>query len=409
MARVERFQAVRPAPERAAAVASVPYDVVDTEEARALAAGNPWSFLHVIRPEIDLSPEIDVHAPEVYAQAGRAYHALLDQGALQRDGEPALFLYRQIMGGHAQTGFMAVCAVDEYDDDTIKKHEKTRPDKEDDRVAHVLAVAAHDEPVFLAYRDEPVLDALLAQGSAGAPLYDFTAPDGVRHTVWKAPDPGAIERAFLPVPALYVADGHHRSAAASRARAQVRDERRARDEGGAGEHDRFLAVVFPAGQLQILPYHRVVHDLHGHTAETLRAQLAAVGALRDGGPAPSGRGRVSVYLDGRWHEWQAPPSALDNPDPVASLDAAILQDLVLAPLLGIDNPRTSPRIDFVGGIRGPQELVRRVEKRGTGVAFALHPVSMEQLMAVADAGLVLPPKSTWFEPKLRSGLAIHEM
>src|SRR4051794_23879565 len=222
MARVERFRAVRPAPERAAEVASVPYDVVDTDEARELAQGKPWSFLHVIRPEIDLPAEIDPHAAEVYAQAGLAYRWMVGEGVLQRDEEPAIFLYRQIMDGHAQTGFFAACAVDEYDDDTIKKHEKTRPDKEDDRVAHILAVSAHDEPVFLAYRDEALLDELIAEGCAGTPLYDFTAPDDVQHTVWRAPDATSVERAFLAVPALYVADGHHRSAAASRARARRR-------------------------------------------------------------------------------------------------------------------------------------------------------------------------------------------
>jgi len=409
MARVEAFRAVRPAVERAGQVASVPYDVVDTEEARVLAEGNPWSFLHVIRPEIDLRPELDPHAPEVYEQAGLAYRWMLGENVLVRDEEPAIFLYRQVMGRHAQTGFMAVCAVDEYDDDTIKKHEKTRQDKEDDRVAHLLAVGAHDEPVFLAYRDESSLDELLEEGTAGQPLYDFEAPDGVRHTVWRAPDPASIAKAFAKVPALYVADGHHRSAAASRARAQRRGELQKLGKPTSGEHDRFLAVVFPAGQLQILPYHRVVHDLNGRSTEEFLAALRATGTVRDGKPLPSGRGRVSVYLDGHWHEWEAPADALANPDPVASLDAAILQDRVLAPLLGVDDPRTSTRIEFVGGIRGPEELVRRVQKRGQGVAFALHPVSMEQLMAVADAGRVLPPKSTWFEPKLRSGLAIHEM
>lgn len=404
MATLRPFRAVRPRPELAADVASVPYDVVDTAEARALAAGNPVSFLHVIRPEIDLPEGTDPHADEVYAQGAAAYRRLLDDGVLRRDERPSLFVYRQVMGEHAQLGVMGCCAVDEYDDDRIKKHEKTRPDKEDDRVRHLLAQQAHAEPVFLAHRDDEAIDAAVARVVAGEPLYDFTAADGVRHTVWRTDEPAAaaLERAFAAVPALYVADGHHRCAAASRARAAVRSE------GNAGEADHFLAVVFPAGQLQILPYHRVVHDLNGMTADELLARLRGVVTVCPGAPIPSGRGRFATYLDGRWHEVEAPPALLADPDPVAGLDAAILQSLVLGPLLGIDDPRTSERIEFVGGIRGPEELVRRVERRGGGVAFALHPVSMDQLMAVADAGRVLPPKSTWFEPKLRSGLAVHE-
>ena len=414
MATVRPFRAVRPATaDLAVRVASVPYDVVDTAEARQLAAGNPISFLHVIRPEIDLPEGTDPHTEEVYAQGAKAYRQLVADGVLARDDEPALFVYRQIMNGHAQLGVMGCASVDEYDDDTIKKHEKTRPDKEDDRVRHLLSLPAHSEPVFLAYRDEAAIDTVVARIAAGEPLYDFTAVDGVQHTVWRADDAAAreLETAFANVPALYVADGHHRCAAASRARAAVR--RACANQAGHDvarvEADNFLAVVFPAGQLQILPYHRVVHDLHGMNADELLARLREVMTVSAGGPVPSGRGRFSMYLAGAWHELAAAESAIADPDPVASLDAAILQSLVLAPLLGIDDPRTSQRIEFVGGIRGPQELVRRVEKRGNGVAFALHPVSMEQLMAVADAGRVLPPKSTWFEPKLRSGLAIHEM
>ncbi|HEV8238047.1 MAG TPA: DUF1015 family protein [Thermoanaerobaculia bacterium] len=413
MATVRPFRAVRPATaELAARVASVPYDVVDTAEAKQLAAGNPISFLHVIRPEIDLPEGTDPHDDEVYAQGATAYKHLLCDGVLARDDEPALFVYRQVMNGHAQLGVMGCASVDEYDDDLIKKHEKTRPDKEDDRVRHLLSLPAHSEPVFLAYRDEAAIDAVVARIVAGEPLYDFTAVDGVQHTVWRADAAAAaeLEAAFAGVPALYVADGHHRCAAASRARAAVR--RSAGDAAGhdvgAVEADNFLAVVFPAGQLQILPYHRVVHDLNGMTADELLARLRELMTVSPGGPVPSGRGRFSMYLAGAWHELAAPPAAIGDPDPVASLDAAILQSLVLAPLLGIDDPRTSQRIEFVGGIRGPEELVRRVDRRGEGVAFALHATSMAELMAVADAGRMMPPKSTWFEPKLRSGLAVHE-
>ena len=413
MSTVRPFRAVRPAtPDLAARVASVPYDVVDTAEAKGLASGNPVSFLHVIRPEIDLPEGTDSHADEVYAQGSHAYRTLVADGTLVHDGEPGLFVYRQVMGDHAQLGVMGCCAVDEYDDDTVKKHEKTRPDKEDDRVRHLLSLPAHSEPVFLAYHDEPAIDDVVARVVAGEPLYDFTAVDGVGHTVWRADAAAAkeIEEAFRGVPALYVADGHHRCAAASRARAAVRRAcaDRAGHDVGSVEADNFLAVVFPAGQLQILPYHRVVHDLNGMTADELLARLREVMTVGPGGPVPSGRGRFSMYLAGAWHELAAPEAALADPDPVASLDASILQSLVLAPLLGIDDPRTSQRIEFVGGIRGPEELVRRVDRRCDGVAFALHPTSMDELMAVADASRMMPPKSTWFEPKLRSGLAVHE-
>jgi uncharacterized protein (DUF1015 family) len=404
MATLRPFRALRPRPDLAARVASVPYDVVDTAEARQLAVGNPVSFLHVIRPEIDLPPEVDVHAPEVYAQGAAALRRLVDDGVLLRDREPGLFLYRQVMDGQAQTGMMGCVTVDEYDRDLIKKHEKTRPDKEDDRVRHILTSAAHAEPVFLTYAGRPEIDALVAATSASPPLYDFTAADGVQHTVWQVAAPAPLTAAFAAVPALYVADGHHRCAAASRAAAA----RRAAG-AGEGEHDAFLAVLFPAGQLRILPYNRVVHDLGGLTPPAFLSRLRAVAEVRDGGPTPGGRGRFAMYLDGRWYEVAAPAERLADPDPVAALDAAILQSLVLAPLLGIDDPRTATRIDFVGGIRGSGELVKRVQARGDGVAFALHPVSLEQLMAVADAGAVLPPKSTWFEPKLRSGLAVHEL
>ena len=403
MATLHPFRALRPRPDAAERVASVPYDVVDAAEARQLAAGNPWSFLHVVRPEIDLPAGTDPHAPEVYAQGAAALAGLVAQGVLERDAAPGLFLYRQVMGERAQTGVMGLVSVAEYDRDLIKKHERTRPDKEDDRVQHVLVTRTHAEPVLLAYRGRPEIDAMVARDTAAPPLYDFTAADGVRHTVWRAGDPAALAAAFAPVPALYVADGHHRCAAASRAAAELRSS------APDGEHERFLAVVFPADQLAILPYNRVVHDLAGQTPQELLTRLGEVAEVRPGGPRPGGRGRFAMYLAGNWFEVTPPAELLADPDPVASLDAAILQALVLAPLLGIADPRTSERIEFVGGIRGSDELARRVERRGDGVAFALHPVGLDQLMAVADAGGVLPPKSTWFEPKLRSGLAVHEL
>jgi uncharacterized protein (DUF1015 family) len=408
MAELRPFRALRPRPDMAAKVASVPYDVVDTAEARELAAGNPHSFLHVVRPEIDLPETTDIHDDAVYAQAPKALSRLVGEGVLVRDEEPALYLYRQIMDGHAQIGVVGCAAVDEYDRDLVKKHEKTRPDKEDDRTRHVLTLSAHAGPVFLTYRGTERIDAAVERVvSAEEPLYDFVAVDGVAHTVWRVPDGAEIAAAFREVPATYVADGHHRAASASRARAA----RRAASERFTGDEEVnfFLAVLFPGDQLRILPYNRVVHDLNGLSPEAFLARLRDIMAVTPAGPpSPDRKGRFAMYLGGAWHRLEAPREAVEADDPVASLDAAILQDLVLGPVLGIDDPRTSARISFVGGIRGTGELVRRVEANRDGVAFSLHPVSMDELMAVADAGRVLPPKSTWFEPKLRSGLLIHE-
>ncbi len=411
MAVLQSFAALRPQPELAERVASVPYDVVNSAEARALAAGNEFSFLHVVRPEIDLPEGTDPHADEVYAQAKRGLDRLVATGALLRDEEPALYLYRQVMGEHAQVGIVGVCSVDEYDADVIKKHEKTRKDKEDDRTRHVMTLRAHAGPVFLTYRGEQAINQLVAAAMRDLkPLYDFVAPDGVGHTVWRVSGAPAeeLERAFAAVPALYVADGHHRSASASRARAAARAENPRHD--GTEEYNRFLAVLFPAEELRIMAYNRVVHDLNGLSPEQFMARVKENFEVVPGAqPEPGKRGRFSMYLGGEWFELRAPSELLEVEDPVASLDAAILQSHLLGPVLGIDDPRTSERIDFVGGIRGTGELVKRVEARGgAGVAFSLYPLGVEQLMAVADAGRVLPPKSTWFEPKLRSGLLIHE-
>jgi uncharacterized protein (DUF1015 family) len=410
--------ALRPRPEEAAAVAAVPDDVVSTEEARALAEGNPHSFLHVTRPEIDLAPGVDPHAEHVYALGRRNLEHLAAEGVLLRDPIAALYPYRLEADGHRQTGIMACFAVDDYDAGRIKIHEKTRPDKEDDRTRHLLAMGCHPEPVFLTYRAEAEVDRLVEEVvETQAPLYDFTAPDGVRHTMWRVTAHEHLVEAFAAVPALYVADGHHRSAAASRARRELA----AAAAGGAAEaapadpsdpvpRDRFLATVFPHDQLRILPYHRLVRDLGGLAPAELLVRLGeTMERVEPGGPEPGGKGRFSMYLDGRWHLLAAPRALVEDPDPVESLDAAILQAAVLAPLLGIDDPRTSERIDFVGGVRGTGELARRVDAGEAAVAFSLHPLSLDELMAVADAGRVLPPKSTWFEPKLRSGLVVHEL
>ncbi len=407
MAELRPFRALRPRPDLASKVASVPYDVVDTAEARELAAGNPHSFLHVVRPEIDLPPETDIHDDEVYEQAPRALARLVEDGSLLRDDDRALYLYRQIMGNHAQIGVVGCASVDEYDRDLIKKHEKTRPDKEDDRTRHVLTLSAHAGPVFLTYRGTARIDAAVESVTATEePLYDFVAVDGVAHTVWKVPDPVELEEAFREVPALYVADGHHRAASASRARAARRDE--AESFSGDEEVNSFLTVLFPGEQLQILPYNRFVHDLFGASEAEFLERLGEVMKVTPGGPpSPDRKGAFSMYLGGEWFHLEAPRAAVEADHPVDSLDAAILQERVLGPILGIDSPRTSTRIDFVGGIRGTDELVKRVRDTG-GVAFSVFPLGVGELMAVADAGLVLPPKSTWFEPKLRSGLLIHE-
>jgi uncharacterized protein (DUF1015 family) len=406
--RLNPFRAVRPVPERAADVAAVPYDVVNRAEAAELARGNPLSFLHVGRSDIDLPPEVDPHDPRIYAQARQALDRLLAEGTLLRDPEPALYLYRQIMDGREQTGIVGCVHVDEYERDLIRKHEKTRPDKEDDRTRHVLTLNANAEPVFLTYRSRGDIDAMAGSVARSAPLYDFTTSDRVRHTVWRIADPAPVVRAFLAVSHAYVADGHHRSASAWRAG----KERRAANPRHRGneEYNWFLAVLFPAEQLRILPYNRVVRDLNGLEKFELLARLGRVGQLTPSHDStPSRAGNFGVYLAGAWYLLELDPSTIDRDDPIGSLDVSLLQDRVLAPILGIGDPRTDQRIDFVGGIRGTAELERRVNSGEMAVAFSLYPTTLEQLMAVADSGQVMPPKSTWFEPKLRSGLFVHEL
>ncbi|MEW6321742.1 MAG: DUF1015 family protein [Acidobacteriota bacterium] len=403
MALVFPFAALRPAPEAVARVAAVPYDVVSTDEARALADGNPLSFLHVSRPEIDLPATADIHGDEAYAQAAKAFAALRSAAPLQVEERPSIYVYRLRMGRHEQTGVAACFSIDEYDRDLIRKHEKTRPDKEDDRTRHMLAIRAQTGPVLLTYEASAAVDAAVAHAANEAPLYDFTAPDGVGHTVWRAPDADAraMVAAFADVPCLYIADGHHRAASAARAR------RALAAAAGPGEHDRMLAVAFPDNQMQILPYNRVVADLGGLTPTGLLTALRAKLLVEEGGPpAPEQPGRVAMYLDGRWFTLtlpDAPPGA----DAAAALDVSRLQDLVIGPLLGVGDVRTDTRIDFVGGIRGTAALEARVHAGRAAVAFSLYPVSVRDLMRIADAGGIMPPKSTWFEPKLRDGLLSH--
>jgi uncharacterized protein (DUF1015 family) len=402
MATLVPFRALRPPPSLAERVASPPYDVVSTKEARALAAGNPDSFLRVSRPEIDLADGIDEHSEPVYAKGAENLAELVRRGVLRGEAEPRFYVYAQRMGAHRQTGLVACASVDEYDRDTIKKHEKTRADKEDDRVRHIDTLSAHDEPVFLTYRAVGEIDRAVEEVKRAAPEYDLVTKDGVAHQLWVVP-PGIgdrLEGLFRDVPALYVADGHHRSAAASRVHA--------RRAGQPGDHGAFLAVVFPHDQMQILAYNRLVRDPRRRSPSEL---LAALRAVMDVEPArdalPAAPLSFGVYLDGRWWRARVRPGSFDAGDPVAALDCSIVQDQLLAPLFGISDPRTSKDVDFVGGIRGPQELERRVKEEGWSLALHLFPTRIEQLIAVSDAGKLMPPKSTWFEPKLRSGLFVH--
>jgi len=404
--RLNPFRAVRPAPELAARVAAVPYDVVNRAEAAELARGNPHSFLHIGRSDIDLPEDVDPYDPRIYAQAREALERFQTAGTLRKDASPSIYIYRQVMDGRTQTGIVGCVHIDDYERDVIRKHEKTRPDKEDDRTRHVLTLMANAEPVFLTYRGRREVDRVVAPTLDTPPLYDFVAPDGVRHTVWRAPDPGAVVAAFRDVPHAYVADGHHRSASAWRAGKELR----AGGKQGDGEHDWFLAVLFPAEQLRILPYNRVVRDLHGLGVKEALARIARVGKVSVTDDAtPRRPGEFCFFLAGRWYRLELDEATIDRSDPIGSLDVSLLQDRVLGPILGIGDPRTDKRIDFVGGVRGAAELERRVNSGEMAIAFSLFPTTLEQLMAVADAGKVMPPKSTWFEPKLRSGLFVHEL
>ncbi len=401
--RLHPFQGLVPDPALAPEVACVPYDVVNTAEAAALAAGRPHSLLHVDRAEIGLPPETDPYSDAVYARARANFDALQLKGVLRRETEPCLYLYQQRMGDHVQRGLVAGCHVEDYDSGLIKRHEKTRKDKEDDRTRLIDTLGADTGPVFLTYRDQPSLTALADALVRTAPQHDFTAPDGIRHTVWRIPGGAEWIRAFAAVPVTYIADGHHRAASAARV-ARLRRERNPAHRGDE-EYNWFLCVLFPASELKILPYNRIVVDLHGLAPEAFLAEVRARFGLREGAsPAPAAVGQVSMYLGGKWYGLNCTPAP--DADPVARLDVSVLQDRLLGPVLGIADVRTSKRIDFVGGIRGTAELSKRVDAEG-GVAFSMYPVTLTQLMDIADAGQIMPPKSTWFEPKLRSGLFIH--
>ena len=396
MAALFPFRALRPRPPDAAEVAAVPYDVVDTEEARTLADGKPLSFLRVSRAEIDLPAGVNPYDDDVYARAQQNFEALKSR-SLVLESEPSVYFYRLRMGPHQQTGVAACYSLDEYDRDIIKKHERTRPDKEDDRTRHMLALRAQTGPVFLTYRSSDAVDRIAARVAQAPPLFDFEAADGIQHTLWRATNADAAETvaAFAAIPALYIADGHHRAASAARARAGLR-----------GDVDSFLAVAFPHDQVQILAYNRIVRNLGGLTPPAFVEALRTRFSVDSGPPVPARRGEIAMYFQGEWRTLR-PQVGPDPSDAIASLDVSVLQDELLAPILGIRDVRTDKRIDFVGGAKGSAALQRAVDEGEAAVAFSLYPVSVADLMAVSDAGAIMPPKSTWFEPKLRDGLLIH--
>jgi uncharacterized protein (DUF1015 family) len=405
---IRPFNALRPQPEQAAAIASVPYDVVNTEEARALAANNPLSFLHVSRPEIDLPEGTDVHSDPVYRRAGENFEKLIKEGPLVTEDTPSIYLYRLVMGEHEQIGVVACCSIDEYDQDLIRKHERTRRDKEDDRTQHMLVLRAQTGPVFLTYRANREIDTMVMETMMANAIFDFTAADGVQHTVWRVPDPVRFIHSFREVPFLYIADGHHRAASAARARAELKEQ--SFSHTGDSDYNFFLAVIFPDDQVQILAYNRAVRDLNGLSAtEFLEALRQSFEVSEDASDTPAKRGEWSMYLEGRWYTLKLRADAVQPAGVVASLDVSVLQDRVLDPILGIKDVRTDKRIDFIGGIRGSAELRRLVDEGKAAVAFSLYPTTMADLLSVSDAGEIMPPKSTWFEPKLRDGLLIHKI
>ncbi|HEX8180863.1 MAG TPA: DUF1015 family protein [Pyrinomonadaceae bacterium] len=410
MAVIYPFRALRPPVAKVEQVASVPYDVVNTAEARQLAADNPLSLLHVTRPEIDLPDGTDIYSDAVYQRAGENFQRLIESCPLTEEAEPSLYLYRLVMGAHEQVGVAACCSIDEYDNDLIRKHERTRPDKEDDRTRHMLTLRAQTGIVFLTYQADRRIDALVAGETSGPPLYDFTAPDGIRHTLWRAPAPQQLVRAFGEVPLLYIADGHHRAASASRARATLRAQNA--QHTGDEEYNRFLAVIFPSDQVQILSYNRVVKDLNGLQPDAFMARVMEQFDVDENGtPQPPAPGHFSMYLGGRWYglKFNGDTAHDAAADPTATLDVSILQAHLLDPVLGIKDVRTDKRIDFVGGIRGPAELERLVDAGRAAVAFSLPATTIDDLLRVSDANGIMPPKSTWFEPKLRDGLLIHRI
>jgi uncharacterized protein (DUF1015 family) len=404
MATIKPFPALRPDPQHASRICELPYDVMSSEEARQVAAGNPLSFLHVSKPEIDLASGVDVHSEAVYAKGRENFQRLIAQGALAQDQTPCFYLYRQIMGSHSQVGIVAAASCEDYLKGIIRKHELTRPDKEDDRVHHIESLRAQTGPAFLTYRSSATINQLVATASARTPSVDFTAADSVRHTAWvvdNASELSALEAAFATIPFLYIADGHHRSAAAARIHRSV-------PENSAAAC--FLSVIFPHDQVRILPYNRVLKDLNGMTPSQILEKLDGVFILQQAAsPTPARRHELCLFLDGKWLTLHFRPRFAATSDPIEKLDVNLLQNYVLDPIFNIRDPRTSNRIQFVGGIRGTAELEKLVSSGEFACAFSMHPTSIEELMTIADAGGIMPPKSTWFEPKLRDGMFCYRI
>ena len=413
MAIFKPFKAFRPQSSFAQAVASKPYDVLDSSEAKDEAEGNPHSFLRVIKPEIELSEETDPYSEEVYEKGRENFLKLCKEGVFKQDSTPSYYLYRLTMNGRSQTGLVGCCDYQEYYDGRIKKHELTRTVKENDRVRHVECLNANAEPVFFSYRGVSGINEFVDRALKGIPVFDFLAEDGVRHELWTisgGDDVAFLEKAFLSVPDLYVADGHHRTAAAARVGQKRKDSNS--DHRGNEEYNFFMAVLFPDDQLEIFDYNRVVKDLNGLSPSDFLSALSSdfeIRPARQSCPRPSGLRQFSLYLDGAWHELTAKTASLSSGSPIGDLDVTLLSEKVLGPILGITDLRNDNRIDFVGGIRGLEELERRVDSGEMAAAFALFPVSMDQLLGIADAGEIMPPKTTWFEPKLRSGLFVHDL
>ena len=407
MASLHPFRALRPAPSAAAAVSSVPYDVVSTEEARELATGNPLSFLHVTRSEIDLPNDTDPYSARVYTKARENLVALRERAPLVVDDTPSLYFYRLKMGAHEQTGIAGCFSVDEYQSDVIRKHERTRRDKEDDRTRHIVQLRAQTGVVFLTYPAAQDIDALVVRAKKSEPLYDFKAPDGVHHTVWRArlDSTRDLVSAFARIPALYIADGHHRAASAARARSELYQGMGSGDENAGAST--FIAVAFPHDQVQILPYNRTVKDLAGRVSSDFLELLRKRFNVKEGSAKPRRKGEISMYLAGKWYTLDVSNAEPEDESRASGLDVALLQRHVLERMLDIGDIRTDKRIDFVGGARGTAALEQAVNSGKAAVAFSMYPVSVDDLMAISDAGGIMPPKSTWFEPKLRDGLLVH--
>lgn len=415
MAVIKPFKAYRPTPELVSKVAALPYDVMNSDEAREMVKDNPYSFLHVDKAEIDLPVETDHYSDEVYEKAASNVRQMIADGVLVHDEKPCLYIYKLVMDGRAQAGLVASSSVDDYVNDVIKKHELTRAAKEEDRIRHVDVTDFHTGPIYLTYPDVTEVNTIVNEWMTKQPVYDFTADDGIQHVVWVIDDEKTIQTlvdAFAELPATYIADGHHRSASA--AKVGLRRRERAGVEGDDGEeYNQFLSVLFPASQLKIFDYNRVVKDLHGLSSEEFLAKVADAGFTvekfeGEGQYRPEGRHQFGMFLDGQWYKLTFDQAKVNEDDPIARLDVDLLQKNLLEPILGIGDPRTDERIDFVGGIRGLAELERRCST-DMKVAFAMHPTSMQDLFDIADSGNIMPPKSTWFEPKMRSGIFLHSL